>query len=178
MSNDRLGELVRREYRKMVNYIRARVSSVAEMDAEDFVQEVLVSVLESADPTLPLENLAAYVYRALRNRVIDFFRVRKPKLSLDAPMGEEDNGLLGILKDMRPDALARMSHHETETELYAVLQKLKPIEREVIMAHALEGVSFKELAETWEMPLNTLLSHKSRGMAKVKQYWNAYVKEV
>ena len=43
------------------------------------------------------------------------------------------------------------------------------MEKEVIIAHELEGVPFKELSATWNVPLNTLLSHKSRAMKKLKK---------
>jgi RNA polymerase sigma factor (sigma-70 family) len=177
MEHEQLGTLIRREYRRMVNYIRARVHSVSEMDAEDFVQDVLVSVLERADPALPLENLAAYVYRSLRNRVIDFFRTRKPNVTLEGRPGEEEEGLKAVLKDVNPDSLARLGAQEMEAALYRALQSLKPMEQDVIMAHALEGASFKELSEAWEVPVNTLLSHKARGMARLKEYFLKNEKE-
>jgi RNA polymerase sigma factor (sigma-70 family) len=169
MLQSRLGELIGREYRQMVNYVRGLVHSAAEMDAEDFVQEVLVSILERADPELPLENLAAYVYRSLRNRVIDFFRVRKFNLTLEGPVGNESGGLQAVLRDLHPDALARLDKQEMEKELYQALQVLKPLEQDVIVANELEGIGFKELSQRWDMPVNTLLSHKARGMEKLKK---------
>jgi len=129
----------------------------------------LVSILERADPELPLENLAAYVYRSLRNRVIDFFRVRKPNVTLEAPAGSEGEGLKAVLRDLHPDALMRLDTREMEAELYRALQTLKPVERDVIVANELEGVGFKELAQVWDLPVNTLLSHKARGMDKLKK---------
>jgi RNA polymerase sigma factor (sigma-70 family) len=169
MQHSQLGELIGREYQKMVNYVRGLVASAAEMDAEDFVQDVLVSILERADPELPLENLAAYVYRSLRNRVIDFFRVRKQHVTLEGSAEGETGGLKAVLHDLNPDALKRLDTREMEEQLYQALQTLKPVERDVIVANELEGIGFKEMSQGWDLPVNTLLSHKARGMDKLKK---------
>jgi RNA polymerase sigma factor (sigma-70 family) len=177
MQRNQLGELIGREYRKMVNYVRGLVATAAEMDAEDFVQDVLLSILEKADPELPLENLAAYVYRSLRNRVVDFFRSRRPHVTLEAPPGSDGGGLQAVLHDLHPDALKRLAAAEMEAELYRALEALKPVERGVIVANELEGVSFKALSRDWDMPVNTLLSHKARGMEKLRKNLHEHTKE-
>ena len=56
-------------------------------------------------------------------------------------------GLKTVLRDLTPDVLTRLGTQETEAALFKGLQTLKPLEREVITAHALEGKSFKELSE-------------------------------
>jgi RNA polymerase sigma factor (sigma-70 family) len=170
MGHEQLGDFIRRERRKMVNYVRNLVDSAAEMDAEDFVQEVLLSVMERTDPELPLEHLAAYIYRSLRNRVIDFFRVRKPNVTIEARVGEEGEELKAILRDLGPDPLTSIRQQETEAAVYQALQQLKPIERAVIVANEFEGIPYRELGEEWEMPVNTLISHKARGLEKLKHH--------
>jgi RNA polymerase sigma factor (sigma-70 family) len=168
MEQARLGELIQQEYKKMVNYVRSQVNSASEMDAEDFVQDVLARMLEQADPALPLKNLAGYVYRALRNRVIDYYRTRKKQVALEAAESGETPGLQDILREARPDALAALDAQEMEGVLYRALEQLKPIERNVVVAHELEGIGFKELAQSWDMPVNTLISHKARGLANLR----------
>lgn len=67
----------------MVNYVRGKAAEIAEQDAEDIVQDVVFNMVDRADITSPIENLIAYAYQALRNRIIDSFRTRKKKVSLD-----------------------------------------------------------------------------------------------
>ena len=45
------------------------------------------------------------------------------------------------------------------------------MERGVIIAHELEGVPYRELSRIRNVPLNTLLSHKSRAMKKLKKHF-------
>ncbi len=174
-TEEKQNEWIRQEYRKLVNYVRGLVGTVAEMDAEDFVQDVLVRLTELANPALPLEHLAAYVYRALRNRVIDFFRVRKKNVALAD--GEAWGGLYAVLQDHRANALDQMDGHDMESHLYKALQQLKPVERAVIVANELEGLGFRELSRLWAIPVNTLLSHKARALKKLKRELGSLDKE-
>jgi RNA polymerase sigma factor (sigma-70 family) len=60
---------------------------------------------------------------------------------------------------------------EGREELFSGLASLNEMERKVVIAHELEGVPFAEMAELWNIPQNTLLSHKSRAMRKLKIYF-------
>ena len=90
MKDDDVRTLIDKERERFVRYVRSLVRETAQMDAEDIVHDVLISILERADLTRP-DFLLAYVFRSLRNRVIDYARTRKPMISLDA----ETNGGTG-----------------------------------------------------------------------------------
>jgi len=161
---------VKGERQKLVNYVRSLVRDTADMDAEDVVQDVLLRILERTDMTTP-ENLAAYLYRSLRNRVIDNMRTRKPTMSLDAEIDNHGARLIDLLQDRTPNALEVLQTREGREELFSGLASLNDMERKVVIAHELEGVPFAEMAEMWNIPRNTLLSHKSRAMRKLKKYF-------
>lgn len=61
----------------MVGYVRHIIDDASDRDSEDIVQDVMAGIFEAADITRPVENLSAYIYRSLRNRVIDIIRDRK-----------------------------------------------------------------------------------------------------
>lgn len=140
------------------------------MDAEDFVQDVLLRVLER-NSRASVENLTAYVYRSLKNRVIDHSRVQKPTSSLEDIIGASETRLIDMLQDHKPDALDALLTEEGKKELFKALDRLSEMEKKVIIAHELEGTPFKELASVMNIPQNTLLSHKSRAMQKLRQYY-------
>ncbi len=58
------------------------------------------------------------------------------------------------------------------SELTAALRKalasLPPEQRDVFVAHELEGRSFKELAADWGVSVNTLLSRKHYAVARLR----------
>ena len=157
------------ERQELIRYVRSLLRETAEMDAEDVVHDVLVSILERADRPAP-DYLAAYIYRSLKNRVIDQIRTRKPALSLDS---ESDAGgkLIDLLQDRNPNALEILQTQEGKEELFEALEGLSEMEREVVIAHEFEGVPFKELSEIWNVPQNTLISNKSRAMKKLRKHF-------
>lgn len=170
MTDRDLFSFVEGERQRLVNYVRSLVRDTADMDAEDVVQDVLVRILERTDITTP-ENLAAYVYRSLKNRVIDNMRTRKPTMSLDAEIDGGGIRLIDLLQDRTANALEVLQTREGREELFSGLASLNEMERKVVIAHELEGVPFAEMAEMWHIPRNTLLSHKSRAMRKLKIYF-------
>ncbi len=163
---------IKSERQRFIYFVRSLLKETADMDAEDVVQDVLLSLLEKTDVTEPLENMAAYVYRSLKNRVIDYIRTRKSNLSLDSGPDEESGKFIELLCDLKPNALEELQTEQGREELFEALEQLSDIEKQVIISHELEGIPFKELAQIWEVPLNTLLSHKSRAMKKLKEHYS------
>ena len=154
----RIASLIATEWTRLVGYVRAWISDTAERDAEDVVQDVIERLFERADVTEPVADLTAYLYRSLRNKVIDLYR--KPKRAAELP--EE-------LSDIRFEASAEMDREEARETLFEAIDELPPAQREVLVATELEGRSFKELAEEWETPIGTLLARKHRAIRALKE---------
>lgn len=165
----RIGEFFREEYHRLVGFVRARIEDAAAQDAEDFVQDVAARVLGLADITAPIENLSAYVYAALRNRITDAFRGRKPQVSMDEPIGgSEGQTLADVLQELRLDTQSEIDRRAAAAFVHEAVEELGEEERAVVVATEIEGVPFHELAESWQVPINTLLSRKSRALRKVR----------
>jgi RNA polymerase sigma factor (sigma-70 family) len=154
----RIAGFIAAEWTRLVGYVRAWIADSADRDAEDVVQDVIESLFEKADVTAPVADLSAYLYRSLRNRVIDLYR--RPKRTADMP--EE-------LSDLRYEASGDFDREEARTELFAAIDELPPAQREVLVATELEGRSFKELAEEWNTPLGTLLARKHRAIRALRE---------
>lgn len=164
-------DLIERERKKLVRYVRSLLRETADMDAEDLVQDVLLKILERAGSPVNIENTTAYIYRSLRNRVIDYRKSQKPIQSIDAVIGEHGESLIDLLQDHKPNTIESLQTEQGKNELFEALECLSQIERKVIIAHELEGASFKEITTLLKVPQNTLLSHKSRAMQKLKKYF-------
>ena len=92
-------------------------------------------------------------------------------MSLDAEIDSRGERLVDLLRDRTPNALEVLQTLEGKEELFSGLDSLNEMERKVVISHELEGVPFAEMAEMWNIPVNTLLSHKSRAMRKLKKYF-------
>lgn len=153
-----------KERTKLIRFILRKFHDISEMDAEDVLQDLLLNLFDKADPTVHVENLTAYIYRSLSNRVIDWLRKNRRRAQWD----EFDEGLDGkvALEDgERPFDLSVLAEREEVRErIIEALDALEPRQRAVWIATEMEGYSFKELSEIWDEPMGTLLSRKHRAM--------------
>lgn len=159
----------RDEYARMVAFVRSRIEDAADRDGEDIVQDVMESVFSLADFTVPLDDLASYVYRSLKNRVIDAMRRRKRQVSLDMPVGEDDATLADFLADARYDAVRESDKREMRDRLFAAIDSLGADQRAIILLTEFEGRTFAEVSAETGVPIGTLLARKSRAMKRIRE---------
>ena len=160
----KISAAVRREGSRLRNFIRRRVLDASE--AEDILQEVLYELVAANRLMQPIEQAGAWLMRVARNRIIDRFRRKRaePFAARSSGRTEDDEEESGTLEDLLPSLepgpegeLVRRLLLERVEE---ALDSLPREQREVFVAHELEGASFKELAERWGVSVNTLLSRK------------------
>ena len=150
-----------RERSKLGHFIRRRVRDPSE--AEDILQDVFHEFVQAYRLPAPIEQVSAWLFRVARNRIIDVFR-KKRELPLAEATGEPDDD-----SEYRLD-LALPSYEAGPEAVYArsvlldalqaALDELPGNQREVFVAHELEGRSFKELAAESGVSVNTLLARK------------------
>ncbi len=153
----RLSRFLSDEWRHLVLSVRSWLADTAERDAEDVVQDVALRLLESTGLGEPIRDLSAYVYRALRNRVVDLYRRRRPAGG-QQPLPEE-------LPDPRASAPEAPQLRE---DLFAAIDRLPEAQRAVFLATELEGSTYRELAEKWGVPIGTLLARKHRAVKALR----------
>jgi RNA polymerase sigma factor (sigma-70 family) len=159
--DQRISEVVKREGSRLRNFIRRRVADPR--DAEDVLQDVFYRLVEANRLLMPIDHVAGWLFRVARNRMTDLFRKKKPELFSDAASEDEEGESLQIedllpSPDAGPEALYFRNLLLDELEL--ALDELPQDQREIFVAHELEGRSFKELAEETGVSVNTLLSRK------------------
>jgi RNA polymerase sigma factor (sigma-70 family) len=160
--NQSLSDTIRRETTRLRKFISTRVTDPG--DAEDILQEVFYELVEAYRVMQPIEQVGAWLFRVARNRITDLFRKNKPE-SLEAvfgPPGEESNGLTVEELLPSPDAgpAALYARGVLLDEIEDALGELPEEQRQVFVAHEIEGLSFKEMAAQTGVSVNTLLSRK------------------
>jgi RNA polymerase sigma factor (sigma-70 family) len=160
--NRRIEGDIEREQTRLRNFIRKRV--LDESEAEDILQEVFYELVQAYRLMKPVEQVGAWLFRVARNRIIDRFRKRRPEANRGNPPAGEDAGELFPWEDLlpSPDAgpEAAYAREVLMEEIDAALDELPEEQREVFVAHELEGRSFNELAAATGLSVNTLLSRK------------------
>ena len=166
------------EGRRLSDYVRGKLRRIDAMDAEDIVADVMLSVLQKTGITSYIESLPAYVYRSLRNRVVDYQRSRKSTISLDKCIDENGEiALIDLLADKSPDVDMQVEQREFFRRLGQAIDSLEASQRAVFIATEFDGKSFKQLASEWNEPIGTLLSRKSRAVKALREMLRDYTSD-
>jgi RNA polymerase sigma factor (sigma-70 family) len=159
--NQRIAETVEREQARLRSFIRRRVADRG--DAEDILQEVFYEFVEAYRLMKPIERAGAWLFQVARNRIVDLFRKKKLG-SISDPVAVADDGEALLLEDLLPSPEAGpeavFARNVLIEELENALDELPAEQREVFIAHEIEGRSFKEIASDSGLSMNTLLSRK------------------
>ena len=165
-----ISEIVAKERSRLRNFIRRRVPDPA--DVEDIVQEVFYELVEANRLLMPIEHVTGWLFRVARNRITDLFRKRKPEAFSDQAVESQEGELLQFedllpSPDAGPEALYLRRALLDELEL--ALDELPFEQREVFIAHEMEGRSFKEMAAETGVSVNTLLSRKRYAVLHLRE---------
>jgi RNA polymerase sigma factor (sigma-70 family) len=168
--DQRISEVVTRERSRLRNFIRRRVPDPR--DAEDILQDVFYELVEANRLLMPIEHVTGWLFRVARNRITDLFRKKKPEPFSDAAVRDEEGEALRIedllpSADAGPDAL--YVRNVLLDELEVALDELPEDQRDVFVAHELEGRSFKEISAETGVSVNTLLSRKRYAVLHLRE---------
>jgi len=156
-----ISDAVAREQHRLRGFIRRWVAD--EGDVEDILQDVFYELVEAFRLARPIEQIGAWMFRVARNRITDLFRKRRPAPLPSGTMEGQDGEPLQ-LEDRLPSPAAgpeaAYARGVLLDELEAALDELPAEQREVFLAHEVEGRSFKEIAAETGVGVNTLLSRK------------------
>ncbi len=158
------------EQSRLRSFIRRRVPNPA--DAEDLLQDVLFELVQASRLLKPIDYVTGWLFRVARNRITDFFRKKRPETFADAAVEDEQGELLEIEEllpspDAGPEGL--FIRGVLLDELRSAMAELPADQREVFIAHEMEGRSFKELSAETGVSVNTLLSRKRYAVLHLRE---------
>lgn len=158
---NKLNTFFSEEYRSLRAYAQSRIDNATDRDAEDIVQDVALNVFSRANGSLPIENIAGFVYRSIRNKVVDILRTRK----LETRSMEDENQHITSLAEevFGEDELAYSP--QLNEELKTAIAKLRPPYRDIIIAIDFEGYSYREISQETAIPEGTLMSRRHRAIS-------------
>jgi RNA polymerase sigma factor (sigma-70 family) len=165
-----ISEVIAKERSRLRNFIRRRVPNPA--DVEDLLQEVFCELVEANRLLMPIDHVTGWLFRVARNRIIDLFRKKKPENFADAAIADGDDEQL-MIDDLLPSPEAGPEaiylRHMLLEETKVALSELSAEQREVFIAHAIEGRSFKDLARETGININTLLARKRYAVLHLRE---------
>jgi len=168
--DERIADAVARDESRLRSFIRRRVPD--SRDAEDILQEVFYELVEANRLLMPIEHVTSWLFRVARNRITDLFRKKRPEpIGDSAGTTEADPGLpweeLLPSPDAGPDAL--YARQVLLDEITSAIAALPGDQRDVFVAHELDGRSFREISAETGVSVNTLLSRKHYAVLRLRE---------
>lgn len=87
-SKDVFRSVYRAEYNNLVHFVNAYLHN--KQDAEDLVQETMLTIWENRDTLDPEKNFRSYIYTIARNKSLNYLR-DNAKWMKDTPLYDSDN---------------------------------------------------------------------------------------
>jgi len=159
-------------FRELAEAYRDRIYSYAlyslrrPEDAEDVTQEVLIKLWQNTE-RIDTERAGAWVMRVTRNAVIDVTRRRKSRASVIAE--DVDVDIAANYAGAESDAEERVESREFRESLEAALADLSDPYRSILVMREVQEMSYSEIVDAMEMPLNTVKVYLHRGRKMLRE---------
>lgn len=136
-------------------------------DADDLLQNTIERLLSKGVPEDV--ELAKWAFRVCRNIWIDEYRARKIR---------NNAAQLPELEEPTVDGENVIYNEITLGEVNNAMDKLPDDQRSIIALVAVQGMSYKEVAETLSIPMGTVMSRLARARVALSQFLNSSAAEI
>ncbi|MFD2727197.1 RNA polymerase sigma factor [Hyunsoonleella rubra] len=163
-NNKKLNTFFSEEYHALNSYVNSRLKASVNRDAEDIIQDVALKLFSRADRYSPINNVAGFVYHAIKNKIIDVMRAT----SKTPPYPIEDIDFkLNVFAELLYDTESQAYSEEMHRELKKAILGLKTDYRNIIIAVDFEGYNYREISEETGIPVGTLMSRRHRAISQL-----------
>jgi RNA polymerase sigma factor (sigma-70 family) len=136
------------------------------VDAEDLVQDAFERALAKSEGLTVVDDLAAWLFASVRNRTRDFWRRRETRRKA-GEIDVADETIVEIISEAGFDPAESLAAAELTEAVYDAIEELPDDQRMVIEAQVLDGMTFKELAESSGISPDTLAARKRYAVKKL-----------
>ncbi len=161
-NNKKLKDFFGTEYHSLKAYVNSKIRANADRDAEDIIQDVALKLFSGADRYSPINNVAGFVYYAIKNKIIDVMRTNNKKAINHESQSEAK---LIEFASLLYDTSDNYYVEQMKDELKKAILNLKPDYRDIIIAVDFENYTYKEIALETGVPVGTLMSRRHRAIS-------------
>lgn len=161
-NSKKLNTFFNEEYTSLKSYVSSNLKSSINKDAEDIIQDVALKLFTSADRYSPINNVAGFVYRAIKNKLIDVMRsTKKNKVDYESQNETKLIEFASLIYETSSDLYPEQMKQELKTAII----NLKPNYKAIIIAIDFEGYTYKEIQQETGVPIGTLMSRRHRAIS-------------
>lgn len=147
------------------NFLYRMVGNAA--DAEDTAQETFFRAWKYLKKFNREKRFRSWLFTIAKNVAFSRFKRKQPQTFSD--MEDEAHPLADTIADPAPLPEEWFSHGEAEREVTRALQELHPSSRAVLVLYYQEDLSFREIGELLNEPLDTVKSRHRRALIALRK---------
>jgi RNA polymerase sigma-70 factor (ECF subfamily) len=162
-----LNELIARYFKQIFFFCKGYVKQDSE--AEDVTQEVFVKLWKNIKKFDNQKKFKTWLYQIAKNTSIDF--LRKNKLAIPAEnLAEEDmRSAMENIPDMSIIPQDVLDSEIFTNKFNKILLELPELQSQTVVLYLQQDLTFQEIAEVLNEPLNTVKSRYRRGLLAIKE---------
>lgn len=146
--------------RQLFSYLLRRCGNSE--PAEDLFQETLIKIWKNISKYQQREKFGSWIFSIAHNISIDYFRKQKVRnvVSLSENLDQIS---------YNDDPWREVERTEQKELLTDALSNLSELQKEVFLLRQHGELTFREIAELMDQPLNTVLSHMNYAVKKLQK---------
>jgi len=139
-------------------------------DALDIAQETFVKVWKKLLRYKMTNTFRAWIFTIARNTALDHLRKKKIALFSDFEDSTGKNALLETLSDADTLPATLIEKAEQKGLIDRALHELAPGDKEILLLHYAEDMTFDAIGKMLKKPLNTVKSRHRRALEKLRNF--------
>jgi len=122
-----------------------------------------LKLFSRANSISPINNIAGFVYRSLKNKIIDKHRIKKEAVAIE----KELEGKLTHFTELLYGKTDNYYSAQMKKDLKKAILNLKSHYKSIILAIDFEGLSYKEISMETSIPIDTLMSRRHKDISQL-----------
>lgn len=165
-NNQALDALIQRYFRQVFLFAKTYVKTDAA--AEDIVQEVFVKIWKNLGKYDTGKKFKTWAFQITKNTCLDYLRKHKQLLEAGELSQEQIDYQLAGLVDQNPLPQSLLEAKDFSERLDKAMGKLSPMYRQAVELHLLHDLTFQEIADVLNLPINTVKSRYRRALVALR----------
>lgn len=165
-----ISDLVKRYLKSVYNFALRLVND--REAAEDIAQETFIKTWKNLGRFETGRNFKTWLLTIAHNTAIDWLRKKRVLVFSDFENDNGDNSFVDSIADPTPLPEEMMAQKETGKLLEKALVKLSLLDREILTLHYEQNLTFEEIGQILNQPLNTVKSRHHRALATLRKFLN------
>ena len=149
------------------------IKFVSDFDtSKDIVQEVFARFWEENDKLLNKDHIKPYLYKAVKNRALNYNKREKRKSGLDALLDQFNVDIEDVDSQ---DIVSAMSFENLQTDLENAISELPKQRQKIFRMSRFEELKHKEIAEQLNLSSKTVETQIYRSLIFLRKKLNNYL---